>query len=131
MYSDKAFFLTKIDQAELDSVTAQSDDNLIAAIESADDLINGYLRARINTLPLTTVPDTIRVCSFDIAMVELYGRTAPNNIPDFRIKKRDDQIAWLKDVSKGNVILFPEVPAASKEAFIIHGGFDTVMTRRG
>jgi len=131
MYSDKAFFLTKIDQAELDTVTGQSDDNLISAIESADDLINGYLRARINTLPLTVVPDTIRVCSFDIAMVELYGRTAPNKIPDFRIKKRDDQIDWLKDVSKGNVVLFPEVTESSKETFLFYGGFDTVMTRRG
>lgn len=130
-YSDKAFFLRKISQAELDTITKTDDDNLAKAIAVADSEIDSYLRSRINTLPLTNPPEKIKACSFHLAMKELYSRVAPNNVADFIVKNADDSIRYLKDIAKGTVILFPEVPEAQQETTVIHGGFDTVMTRRG
>lgn len=131
MYSDKAFFLTKIDQAELDNITKQNEDNLNAAIAVADSHIDSFIRTRVKVLPLTDPPEIIKACSFHLAMKELYSRVAPNNIADFIIKNADDAIAFLNKIQKGTVKLFPEIAETQQESFIISGGFPTVMTRRG
>lgn len=38
----------------------------------------------------------IKRYSVDIALYELHSRINPRNIPEFRIQRRDDAIAWLK-----------------------------------
>lgn len=38
----------------------------------------------------------------DVVLYHLHSRIAPRNIPDLRVKRYDDAIRWLKEVSKGN-----------------------------
>lgn len=40
----------------------------------------------------------------DIALYHLHSRIAPRNIPDLRVKRYDDSIAWLKQCAKGDDI---------------------------
>ncbi len=44
-------------------------------------------------------------CVLNLAVYYLHEPIAPRNIPDFRVKLRDDSIAWLKDCALGNVTL--------------------------
>lgn len=44
----------------------------------------------------------------DISLNDLYSRLQPTQIPDFRIKRRDDAIEWLQKVAKGD--LDPALP---------------------
>lgn len=131
MYSDKAFFLNFIDAGELQGITANSDANLLAAIEVADNEIDGYLRSRITTLPLQNPPAKIRECSFHMARKTLYSRKSPNNIPDFIVKNYDDAVSYLKNISKGLVQLMPEPSSSVQEDFFYFEGYDSVMSRKG
>jgi hypothetical protein len=40
----------------------------------------------------------------DVTLFHLHSRIAPRNIPDLRVKRYDDVIAWLKNCSKGTDI---------------------------
>lgn len=40
----------------------------------------------------------------DVALFHLHSRIAPRNIPDLRVKRYDDAVAWLKNVSRGTDI---------------------------
>ena len=40
----------------------------------------------------------------DVTLFHLHSRIAPRNIPDLRVKRYDDVIAWLKNVSRGTDI---------------------------
>jgi hypothetical protein len=40
----------------------------------------------------------------DVALYHLHSRIAPRNIPDLRVKRYDDAIAWLKQCAKGDDI---------------------------
>lgn len=40
----------------------------------------------------------------DVALFHLHSRIAPRNIPDLRVKRYDDAVAWLKNVSRGTNI---------------------------
>jgi len=49
----------------------------------------------------------------DLTLYHLHSRINPRNIPEFRIARRDEAIAWLRDISKGTVtpnlpIIIPE-----------------------
>jgi phage gp36-like protein len=100
-YSNKEYFLTKINQAELDKLTNTTDANLDAAIASADSLIDSYLITRIKTLPLTTVPEFIKQISYDIALFYLHDRIQYIDIPEFVKTKFDAAVFWLKDFARG------------------------------
>lgn len=101
MYSDKEYFLTKINSDELDKLIGESEDNLDSAIQAADSLIDSYLTNVAATLPLTDPPDIIKQLSFDITMYHLHDRIQYADIPE-RIKlKYDDAINFLKDVARG------------------------------
>ena len=63
-YSDKDYFLTKINSEELLNLTGNEDPNLTAAISSADSLIDSYLTNAVEVLPLDPVPDMIKQISY-------------------------------------------------------------------
>ena len=127
MYSDKAYFLTKIKQTELDKLTGAVDANLISAIEAADDTIDSYLRTKVNTLPLASPSETIRQCSYAIAIYGLHDRPQFNSIPDWVRMKYEDAMNYLKDVASGRVTLTVNLPAEQKESSLEVGGKDLRM----
>jgi phage gp36-like protein len=109
-YSDKDYFLTKINPSELDNLTGSDDSNLDAAISSSDSLIDSYLTNAVETLPLNPVPDMIKQISYDIAVFYLHDRIQYVDIPDWIRDKYDAAINFLKDVSKG-IANIPGLPA--------------------
>lgn len=129
MYSDKDYFLERISLTDLNKLTNSSDDNLTAAIEAADSLIDSYLRNKINTLPLTSPPEVIRQCSYNIAIYNLHDRPQFSRIPEWVQTKYADTIAYLKDISTGKVNLNVTVPTTQRETSIQVDGNDLRMTR--
>lgn len=100
-YSDKDYFLTKINSEELLNLTGNEDPNLTAAISSADSLIDSYLTNAVEVLPLDPVPDMIKQISYDISIFYLNDRIQYKDIPDWVRDKYDAAINFLKDVAKG------------------------------
>lgn len=101
MYSDKDYFLRKIDLAELNKLTASNDDNLTKAIEAADSLIDSYLANTVAVLPLVSVPGIIMQLSYDIAIFYLHDRIQYNDIPERVKSKYDAAVFFLKDIARG------------------------------
>jgi phage gp36-like protein len=129
MYSDKDYFLERISLTDLNKLTNTSDSNLTAAIEAADSLIDSYLRNKINTLPLTSPPEVIRQCSYNIAIYNLHDRPQFSRIPEWVQTKYADAISYLKDVSTGKVNLNVTVPDEQKETSIQVDGNELRMMR--
>lgn len=108
-YTDKAYFLTKVKEAELnnllkDSAGAVQMAYLDGAIKTADDLIDSYLRP-ITEVPLVDVPEMIRQCSFMIALYFLHERIDYADTPE---RIRDNyklSLDYLKELSEGNISL--------------------------
>lgn len=48
-------------------------------------------------------PDFVNIC-IDLTLYRCHIRIAPRNIPDIRVKARDEAIEWLKDAAQGNYI---------------------------
>lgn len=100
-YSDKDYFLAKINSQELSNLTADEDSNLEDAIASSDSLIDSYLTNAVKVLPLDPVPEMIKQISYDIAIFYLHDRIQYKDIPDWVRDKYDAAINFLKDVAKG------------------------------
>lgn len=64
---------------------------------AAQEEIDPYLRGRY-TLPLSTVPKRIIDISNDLTIYNCYKHRSGDNIPDSRIKIRNDAIKFLQDV---------------------------------
>ena len=79
-------------------------DNLTQAIADADALINDYLRARY-TVALTSVPDTVKKISIDLAIFNLWSRRPETVMPESVILRKTDALQYLKDVQAGKVML--------------------------
>ena len=110
MYTNTAYFLTNIKKEELDNLMRDSEGNvqqsyLEQRIKSADDKIDSYLRKVLKTIPVpeAKVTETIRQCSYDIAIYYLHDRIQLGDIPERIKEKYDDAIAWLKSVARGDV----------------------------
>lgn len=108
-YTDKDYFLNNIKQSELDSLIEDEDgtvnyDNLTAKISAADSLIDSYLASAV-TLPLSTVPDIIKQCSFDIAYYYLKTRVDYKDVAKEVKDKYDAAISFLKAVANKTVSL--------------------------
>jgi phage gp36-like protein len=128
MYSDKEYFLTKIDSDELNKLVGDSEENLDSAIASADSLIDSYLTNAVTTVPLAEPPEVIKQCSFDIAMYHLHDRVQFVDIPE-RIKtKYDDAISFLKDVARG-IANIPGLSTDDSESGINYDANNNVMGR--
>jgi phage gp36-like protein len=100
-YTDKTFFLTKIDQAELDKLTGGVDANLDSAIAFADSMIDSYLTGVVSQLPLQTPPEVIRQMSYDIAVFSMHDRIQYADIPERVKSKYDAAVFYLKDIARG------------------------------
>lgn len=48
-------------------------------------------------------PQLVNYC-IDVAAYTVHARIAPRNVPDFRVKRYDDVISWLKNIAKGEDI---------------------------
>ena len=82
------------------------------AIAQADAEIDGYCGAKYS-VPFTTVPSTVKKCSVDIAVYNLYSRKM-EKIPDTRTDRYKNAIRFLEKVAEGKISIGidPE-PAAS------------------
>lgn len=113
-YSDKTYFLTKIKLADLNNLTldnagAPQDSYITEAVKSADNMIDGYLRNVISTLPLDPVPDIIKQYSYFIAVYFLHDRIQYSDIPE-RVKDNyDAALNFLKDLAAGRASLGGDV----------------------
>lgn len=93
-------------ETEILQVADRDDDNepdadvVSAALEHADNIINGYLRSRYS-VPLTAVPDLVRTWAVAIARYFLHRYGAPDYVEhDYK-----DALAALKDVAAGRITL--------------------------
>jgi len=105
-----------------EGISAINESRVNAAISSADELINGYLRSRY-TLPLPSTPPMIRDLSVNIAVFKLYDRRFAADMPDSIQKKYDSSIKLLESIQKGVISL--GIESTSKPA---EGGFKTNKT---
>lgn len=132
-YTDKAYFLTKIKDTELDKLLLDGsdvpqDDYLVEAIKSADSVIDGYLRNAVDTVPLVTVPDMIKQYSYFIALYFLHDRIQYNEIPQ-RVKDNYDlSINYLKDVAAGKATL-EGIAEDEQDEFIDYDVNTNIFTR--
>lgn len=134
-YTDEVYFLTKINEEDLDLLINAANEvdegaaNLAAAITSADSLIDSYLRTVITT-PVNEPPEIIKQLSYDIAIFYLHDRIQFNDVPDRVRDKYDAAINFLKDIAAGKASLnLPDESTSTKEDIIEYGGNDTVMSR--
>lgn len=128
-YINKDYILTYMSEDDLNDLTGTSDTNLDNAISRADDVINSYISNQV-TLPLTEVPHTLKGISYDLTIYYLHSRTQSNNVPDMIVKKYDDAIAALKDISAGRAALnFTQDPKPEQVTGITFEGDDLVMSR--
>ena len=80
------------------------------ALSDAQATIDGYLRA-VYTLPLPNVPaELVRVCC-DLARFYLYA----DRVTDVVQKRRDEAVAWLKDVAANRTSLALNQAVAAPE----------------
>lgn len=80
-----------------------------AAILDADSEIDGYCGTRY-AVPLSPVPPRIRKCSAVIAVYNLFGRRTA--APEEVTARYKNEVAFLRDVSKGLVSLGQDEPVA-------------------
>lgn len=132
-YSDKTYFLTKIKSADLNNLTLDNagvpqDSYITEAVKSADNMIDGYLRNVIATLPLDPVPDIIKQYSYFIAVYFLHDRIQYSDIPT-RVKDNyDAAINFLKDIAAGRASLGGEVEEET-DSQIDYDVNDNIFTR--
>jgi phage gp36-like protein len=87
-----------------DSQTGEVDTDIVnAAIANADNLINGYLRAKYS-LPLSEVPDLVKEFSVTLAKHWLYSRRWPE-LPDGLKDAYKNAFSMLKDINAGKLTL--------------------------
>ena len=84
--------------ADRDRDTVPDADVVEAALRHADNIINGYVRARYD-LPFVTVPELVNTWAVSIARHFLH-RAGP---PDYVVADYKDAITALKDVSAGRI----------------------------
>ena len=128
-YSDKHFFQTKISDEEINKLTDSNDDFLFVAIESADSLINSYLKNIVKYIPLGYVPPSIQQCSYDIALFYLHDRIQYSEIPQWVEDKYNAAIDFLTKIAKGIISLDIDSSANPAEDNIKFYGKESVMDR--
>ena len=71
--------------------------NIVHAIEQADNLIDSYVGDRYD-IPEEDVPGVIRDASVNLAICFLFDRKREMDVPDGVERRRKAAITWLKDV---------------------------------
>ncbi len=140
-YTNKSYFLAKINSEELNKLTGGSDDNLDIAIQSADSMINSYLKNVVANVPIISnvvtdkYPPAIRQCSYDLAIFYLHDRIQYSEIPQWVKDKYNAAIDFLTKIAKGIITLEIETENASSEDYqepddnVVFFGSNTVMDR--
>ncbi|MBS1494742.1 MAG: DUF1320 family protein [Bacteroidetes bacterium] len=140
-YTNKDYFLSKINSEELDKLTGSSDDNLSSAIRSADSMINSYLKNVVAAVPIAPngtddqYPAAIKQCSYDLAIFYLHDRIQYSEIPQWVKDKYNAAIDFLTKIAKGIITLEIETEDTTAEHYqapddnIKFFGNDTVMSR--
>jgi phage gp36-like protein len=108
-YCDSYDILQVLPEIELiqltdDTNTAINDDVLNAAISFADTTINSYLRSRY-TLPLSEIPELIKVFAIDLTIYRLHSRRMIREMPESILNSYKTVIAELGKIQKGIVSL--------------------------
>jgi len=84
--------------------------NVVQAIEQADNLVDSYLVGRYD-LPLSSTPKVIADVSANFALCNLYYRRHEMTVPEGIESRRKLFVKWLEDVKKGEVNI-PELYTA-------------------
>ena len=114
-YSTQTDLEEQISQADLieltdDAGSGSVDTSALArAIADADAEIDSYCGSRY-TMPFSPVPVIIRKCSVDMAIYHLLSRRAIDKLPEERLKRYDNAIRFLRDVSRGLISLGADAP---------------------
>ncbi|HSA05682.1 MAG TPA: DUF1320 domain-containing protein [Candidatus Gastranaerophilales bacterium] len=88
-----------------DSLSGQINEDVVnETILYADTLIDGYLRGRY-TLPLSTLPEIIKVIAIDLSIYRLYSRRFHTDMPDSINDKYKNATKLLEQIQKGVVSL--------------------------
>lgn len=119
LYATPEEFIASVPEHLLLQLTGSDDEPDAAAIQnallSASATMDGYIGSRY-TLPLSTVPETLKVYCVDIALYYMMRLRALGDIEDTR-QRYTDAIAFLKDLVRGLVSLgLPEDSAAPPSA---------------
>jgi len=99
---------------------------IAAALEDADNTVNGYVGAKY-ALPLSSVPAVVVTWAVSIARYVLHRNGAPDHVRD----DYKDAIAALKDVSRGLIALPVEVgetPPTTVNGTVMSAHPDPVFT---
>lgn len=75
-----------------------------SAIESASELIDGYVRGSY-PLPLPTAPTILKNIAVELAVYQLTKRRLGENMPESRENAYKNSISQLKDIQKGIIDL--------------------------
>lgn len=128
-YSDKTYFLNKINSEELEKLTNNDDHFLVEAIQSADSLIDSYLKNVVSSLPFGNAPYIIQQCSYDLAIFYLHDRIQYSEIPQWVKEKYNAAIDFLTKAAKGIISLDIENISNEYSENIKFFGSDKVMER--
>jgi len=101
---------------EDDSDETQVELRVSEAIAKGDAVIDGYLRSRNVTLPLTSVPKLINTLSVDLAIWGLYKRRISQEMPQTIADRYKNAINLLQQIQAGKLgwgdgTTAPAVPA--------------------
>lgn len=132
-YSDKAYFLEKMKESELNILLKNdagtvTDGYLVSNIADADDIINNYLRKASKVVPITPVPKSIRLYSYYIALYNLHDRVSPQDIPERVVRNFEYSMAQLKDIGAGKADI-AEIKEEDTNLQIFSSHQETVMTK--
>lgn len=108
-YCDSYDILQILPEIELiqltdDTNTSINYDVLNAAISFSDTTINSYLRSRY-TLPLSEIPELIKVFAIDLTIYRLHSRRMIREMPESILNSYKTVIAELGKIQKGIVSL--------------------------
>ena len=95
-----------------DSLIQLTDDNQLGVIDTdviqeaisySGTLIDGYLRGRY-TLPLSTVPEIIKIIAVDLSIYRLYSRRFQTEMPDAIKEKYNHSSKILEQIQRGKIL---------------------------
>lgn len=115
-YTTKDELILRFTEDELKAIAGDDDGEIDSAkvakaIADAAATIDSYIGARY-ALPLATVPDQVKSAAEDLARYQLYTVECPALVKE----RRDQAIAWLKDISGGKATLGVPTPAPADAA---------------
>lgn len=125
--------IPELELAELTTESGSTPDSDVVteAIAKADAIIDAYCGKQYS-VPFDSVPEMVESLSIDIAVYRLYLRRRV--VPDPARQRYEDAMAFLKDVSRGAVVIGttdspPDTASGSNEVQLDYQ--DRVFTRTG